>query len=92
MLNAMQGPCNPVLISLASTDYTVATSLPGKKIVAISTVGGNTVVCDFIDDEGTSKTNIPLPSNQMIGVQNLSVVKKAGTDVTSVVLWWTVTP
>lgn len=71
----------PVIVSLASTDYTVLENMRG-----ISSVGG-TVVFVTVETAVGALADIPIATGSFFPLSNIKLVKKTGTDATYIVLW-----
>lgn len=93
MLERIQCSGNPIKIDVSSADFVLATSNSGayaaRKPIAISSTGGNVIYVDILDDYGNTITDVIIPANTKTPffIQNVTKIKKTGTDGTNIVLW-----
>jgi hypothetical protein len=83
MINTMTPGANPILVSLASTDYSVPA---GVIVKGISAVAGTVIYVSIKDESGVTVTPVPIPVG-MVGIQGITKVIKLNTDATGIVQW-----
>ncbi len=82
MLYAITGNGNKIIVSLASTDYTVP---DGTRVKGIVASGDGVIKCDFLNSDGSTVTGY-LNSPCWNGIDGIAKIYKTGTGATQIML------